>query len=137
MLRKDGKIALLERVPLFSQCGRRQLAEIARLADLVTLPAGTELIREGAKGSEFMVVVTGTGDVRRKGRKVASVGPGDVIGEMALIMDAPRSATVTTTSETTLLAVTASAFRQLLRQSPQLRARVLEAMAERLRPASI
>ena len=67
MLRKDGKIALLENVPLFSRCSKKQLAAIANLADLIQMPAGTELITEGAPGREFMIIVEGTGEVRRAG----------------------------------------------------------------------
>jgi CRP-like cAMP-binding protein len=137
VLRKDGKIELLKTVPLFSACNKKQLGEIAQMADIVDLPSGTELIREGASGREFMVIVSGSGEVRRKGRKIATIGPGDFIGEMALIMDAPRNATVKTTSDTTLLAVTTGAFWRLLRQSPDLRAKVMQAMGERLRPMSI
>ena len=110
MLRKDAKIELLKQVPLFSQCTKKQLAAIANVADLIGVPASTELIREGALGREFMVIVEGTVDVKRKGRKINSLGPGDFIGEVALISGGPRNATVTTTRKTSLLALTDRQF---------------------------
>jgi CRP/FNR family cyclic AMP-dependent transcriptional regulator len=134
MLRKDAKIELLKNVPLFSHCNKKQLAAIAGLADLVDLPAGTELIREGARGREFMVIVKGAGDVRRKGRKIDSIGPGDFIGELALISGGPRNATVQTTSDTSLLVVTDRQFWGLLEQSPEIQKSVLKALGERLQP---
>jgi len=85
VLRKDAKIELLKNVPLFSHCNKKQLASIASLADLISVPPGTQLITEGRPGLEFMVIVEGAGEVRRKGRKIDTLGPGDFIGEMALI----------------------------------------------------
>src|SRR6185369_16709909 len=104
VLRKDAKIELLKNVPLFSHCNKKQLASIASLADLISVPAGTQLITEGKPGLEFMVIVEGSGEVRRKGRKIDTLAPGDFIGEMALITGGPRNATVRTTTDTSLLA---------------------------------
>src|SRR5690242_1736015 len=118
MLRKDAKIELLKHVPLFSQCNKKQLAEIASLADLVDVPASTLLIREGAVGREFMVIVEGAVEVRRRGRKVTELGPGDFIGEIALISKAPRNATVITAKDSLLLAVTDRQFWGLLERAP-------------------
>jgi CRP/FNR family cyclic AMP-dependent transcriptional regulator len=132
MLRKDAKIELLRRVPLFAHCSKKQLAEIASLADLIDVPSGTQLIREGAQGNEFMVIVEGAVDVRRKGRKINALGPGDFVGEMALITGSPRNATVTTTGDTWLLAITRGQFWKLLEQSPTLQASVIKALGERL-----
>ncbi len=137
MLRKDSKIELLRNVPLFSRCNKKQLAAIASLADLVGLPAGTELIREGAQGREFMVIVEGAAEVRRKGRKIDTIGPGDFIGEMALIVGGPRNATVKTTSDASLLVVTDRQFWSLLDQAPEMQRSVLEALGERLQPLVI
>ena len=80
MLRKDGKIELLKQVPLFSHCSKKQLAEIATIATLIDLPAGTTLIREGAVGRDFMLIVQGAVEVRRKGRKINELGAGDSSG---------------------------------------------------------
>jgi CRP-like cAMP-binding protein len=137
MLRKDGKIELLKHVPLFSHCSKKQLAEIASIADLIDVPADTPLIREGAEGRDFMVIVEGAVDVERNGRKINELGAGDFVGEMALISGAPRNATVTTTQPTTLLAVTDRAFWGLLERAPDLQTSVIKAMGERLQPHDI
>src|SRR5437763_5754815 len=80
MLRKDAKIELLKRVPLFERCSKRELAQIAALADELDLPSPRDLTREGAAGWEFIVLVEGAADVVSKGRKVNELGPGDFVG---------------------------------------------------------
>jgi CRP/FNR family cyclic AMP-dependent transcriptional regulator len=137
MLHKDQKIGLMKNVPLFARCNKKQLAEIASLADLIQVQAGTELITEGAQGREFMVIVDGAGEVRRKGRKVTTLGPGDFIGEMALISGGPRNATVRTTSDTSLLVVTDRQFWRLLDEAPEIQTSVLRAMGERLQSLAV
>jgi CRP-like cAMP-binding protein len=137
VLRKDAKIELLKGVPLFSHCNKKQLASIAQLSDLVQVPAGTELIREGETGHEFLVFAEGTGEVRRKGRKIDTIGPGDFVGEIALLTGAPRNATVKTTSNAMLLAVTSRAFGGLLDEAPDIQKSVLKALAERLDPQTV
>ena len=137
MLRKDGKIELLTKVPLFSHCNKKQLTAIASLADLVDLPSGTELIREGAQGREFMVIVEGAVDVSRKGRKINTLGPGDFIGEMALISGGPRNATATTTTDASLLAITERQFWALLAEAPEIQTSVLKALGERLQSLAV
>jgi len=137
MLRKDAKIELLKHVPLFSQCNKKQLAEIASLADLVDVPASTLLIREGAVGREFMVIVEGAVEVRRRGRKVTELGPGDFIGEIALISKAPRNATVITSKDSLLLAVTDRQFWGLLERAPDMQVRVIKALGARLQPLDV
>ena len=135
--RKDGKIELLRKVPLFSHCNKKQLGEIATLADLIDLPAGTALIREGAVGREFMLIVEGAVEVRRKGRKINELGAGDFIGEMALISGAPRNATVTTSQDSSLLVVTDRGFWELLERAPDLQVSVIKAMGERLQSLDV
>lgn len=137
MLRKDGKIELLREVPLFSHCNKTQLGEIATLADLIDLPAGTPLTREGAVGREFMLIVEGAVEVRRKGRKINELGAGDFIGEMALITGAPRNATVTTSQDSSLLVVTDRGFWELLERAPDLQLSVIKAMGERLQSLDV
>ena len=132
MLRKNVKVELLKRVPLFARCSKRELEELAALADEVALPEGRKLTVEGASGREFIVLVEGHADVRRKGRKVNSLRSGDFLGEIALVTGTPRTATVTTTSPARVLVITAPAFRGLLRRMPSLQLKVLETLAERL-----
>jgi CRP/FNR family transcriptional regulator, cyclic AMP receptor protein len=137
MLRKDGKIELLKRVPLFSQCSKKQLSAIAGLTDLVTIPPGTNLIREGSYDRDFMLIVDGGVDVRRKGRKINTLGPGDYIGEIALLSGGARVATVTTTADTTLLVVGPRAFRDLLDNAPALQVSLIGVLASRLHALSV
>src|SRR5436190_21593235 len=132
MLHKDGKIELLKQVPLFSRCNKKQLAAIATLADLIDMPAGKLLVREGTLGRDFMVIVEGAVDVSRQGHKINALGPGDFIGEMALISGAPRNATVTTTRNSSLLVVTERQFWDLLEQTPGMQMSVIKAPGERL-----
>ncbi len=132
MLRKNAKVELLKRVPLFERCSKRELEELAGLADELTLPEGYKLTQEGASGKEFVVIVEGFADVRRKGRKVNSLRSGDFLGEIALVTGVPRTATVTTTTPARLLVITAPAFRSLLRRMPSLQLKVLETLAARL-----
>jgi CRP-like cAMP-binding protein len=134
VLRKNAKLELLKTVPLFSRCSKKELEEVAQLADEVDLPAGRNLATEGATGKEFVVIVEGGADVRRKGRKINTLGSGDFLGEIALIAGIPRTATVTTTEPSYVLVVTAQAFKQLLRDSPSIQLKVLEALAHRLPP---
>jgi CRP-like cAMP-binding protein len=135
-LRRNEKVERLSRVPLFAECSKRDLAVIARLAREVSLPAGHTLIREGSEAFSFFVILEGTAEVRRGGRRVATLGPGEFLGELALILRRPRNATVTLTSPARLLVVSAHNFRPLLLGSPQLQYKLLEGLAERLAPAS-
>jgi CRP-like cAMP-binding protein len=132
MLRKNAKLELIKRVPLFSGCSKRELEEIAAIADELSLAEGKELTREGARGQEFLVLIDGSADVRRKGRKVNSLGGGDFLGEIALVTGAPRTATVTTTAPSRMLVITARDFRTLLKHMPSLQIKVLETVASRL-----
>jgi CRP/FNR family cyclic AMP-dependent transcriptional regulator len=93
---------------------------------------GQELTHEGATGREFVVLVDGAANVRRKGRKVNTLGAGDFLGEIALITGTPRTATVTTTAPSRILVVTARDFRTLLRRMPSLQMKVLDTLASRL-----
>ena len=130
-LRQDAKVGLLLKVPLFARCSKRELAAIAALASEVNLPAGHTLIREGAQAFSFFVLVEGTADVDQNDRVIATLGPGDFMGELALLLRRPRTATVTLTSPARLLAVSAHNFRTLLERSPQLQFKLLETLAER------
>jgi CRP/FNR family transcriptional regulator, cyclic AMP receptor protein len=132
VLRKNAKLELIKRVPLFSDCSKRELDEVAAIADELSIQEGKELTHEGATGYEFLVLIDGSADVRRKGRKVNTLGAGDFLGEIALITGTPRTATVTTTSRSRMLVITARDFRTLLRRMPSLQIKVLEAVASRL-----
>ena len=136
-LGRDQKTELIRKVPLFSRCSRAELKEIAKLADEIDLRQGKEMTREGAPGREFFVLLDGTADVRKKGRKINTLGAGDFFGEISLVSRQPRTATVTATSPVRALVVTDDSFRHLLDESPQIKTKVMEAMAERLAPETL
>jgi len=137
MLGHNSKIDLIKRVPLFSSASKAELTEIASIADEIDLPAGKAVIEEGDAGREFFVLIEGTADVTRGGKRVASIGPGDFFGEIALIAKTPRNATITTTSPVRALVITDRAFKQLLDHSPTIAVGVLVALAERLAPTTL
>jgi len=109
---------------------------VSRIADEIDLPAGKTLIKEGTPGREFFVLVDGTAEIRRKGRKIDSAGSGDFFGEMALLSDQPRNATVVTTSPVDALVVTARNFRMLIETNPLIALKVMRAVADRMPPTS-
>ena len=124
-------------MPLFSRCSRKELAEVASIADEIDLPAGRVLMREGERGTEFFVLLDGSADVLRNGRKINKLGDGDFFGEIALVSRSDRTATVTTSEPSRLLVITEQAFRALLDHAPQIQIRVLEALADRLAPSTL
>lgn len=126
-------VAALDRVPLFSGLSKRQLNEVAKVAFGDGYAAGDVIVKEGDAGQKLVVLVEGTADVVRKGRKLASVGPGDVIGEIALIDGRPRTAAVVATSPGVGIVVYSSGFRKLLDTVPALSRNIMLALAERLR----
>ena len=131
-LHKDAKTDLLRNVPLFASCSKTELQRIASLADELDLADGATLIREGERGREFIVIAEGTVRVTRNGKQIRDLGAGDFIGEIALVADVPRTATVTATSPVRLLVVTDRAFRGLLEQMPSIAKKVLQSLGERL-----
>jgi len=132
VLRKNTKIELLKRVPLFAGCSKAQLGQIATIADEIDLPEGKVMIRQGESGRQFYVVVEGSVSVTRNGRKLPVRGGSEFFGEIALLADSPTTATVTTTSATHALVITKSSFRGLMAASPEIQLKVLRALAERL-----
>jgi CRP-like cAMP-binding protein len=132
LLRRDDRIELIRETPLFENLSRRELARVARIVEEQELEAGTELITEGAPGDTFFVVVEGELDVRRRGRRVARLGPGSFVGEIALLSRAPRVATVTAATALRVLALDGDDFVGLLDSIPELWLKVARALAERI-----
>jgi CRP/FNR family transcriptional regulator, cyclic AMP receptor protein len=131
-LGKKSKTDLLGSVPLFAGLSKKELGEVAMIADEIDLPAGREVIAEGDRGREFFVLVDGTAKATRKGRTVNAMGPGTWFGEIALVAHVPRTATVTTTSPVRLLVVTEAAFSGLMTRIPAIAVKVLQSVGERL-----
>lgn len=131
-LRKDAKVEMMKRVPLFAELSGRELGQVASVADELDLREGRELTTEGKPGREFFVLLEGSADVRRNGRKVATLGPGDFFGEVALVSDRPRTATVVARTPVRVLVVTDRSFRSLLERMPSIQLKVLKAVVSRL-----
>jgi len=136
-LRKDAKIELLRRIPLFSQCSKRDLGSISSIADEIDLKEGKELTRQGRLGREFFVLIEGSADVRKNNRKIASLKAGDFFGEIALMHQAPRTATVKASSPVRALVIMERDFKRLLDEQPEIQRKVLVALAERLEPTTL
>jgi CRP/FNR family cyclic AMP-dependent transcriptional regulator len=131
-LGRNAKTDLLKRVPLFSGCSKAELQKLASVADEIDLRDGATLTREGRPGREFFVLVEGTVEVTQGNEKVADLSDGDWFGEIALLTNAPRTATVTATSPVRVLVVTDRAFRQVVETTPSIAVKVLERVGERL-----
>ena len=132
LLRADTRVDLIRGLPLFELCSKRDLRRIAALADEREIAAGTELIREGEPGSEFYVVVDGEVDVRRRGRRVARLGAGSYVGEIALLSRSPRTATVVAATPRRVLAISGRDFVALLDTLPELWLKVARTLADRV-----
>jgi CRP/FNR family transcriptional regulator, cyclic AMP receptor protein len=137
IVRRDEKVRIISRIPLFEACSQAELARIATITTQVDVPDGEVLIREGETGELFFVLVKGSAEVRKGTRRIATLGAGDFAGELALLTDAPRTATVTTTSPVTALRATRKGFSALLETSPRIQQKVLRALAGRLAPTAI
>jgi CRP-like cAMP-binding protein len=135
-LRKNAKIELLAKVPLFAGLSKSQLAQLASIADELDLRQGKVLIREGERGREFFVLVEGEAEVRRKGKKLATRRKGEFFGEIALVSNVPRVATVTAISPVHVLVIRDKEFRVLVQRVPAIALKVLEAVADRLPTAN-
>lgn len=130
---RDPKVELLRGVELFRGCTQDQLRAIGRAFDLVELPAGQVLTRQGRAGTEAFVLASGSAEVTIDGDPIASLGTGSVIGEMALIDRGRRTATVTLSSDATVLVADPQRFRAVLAEVPQVAQNVLMSLSGRLR----
>jgi CRP/FNR family transcriptional regulator, cyclic AMP receptor protein len=131
-LGKNAKIELLKHVPLFSGCTKSELREIALSSDEIDLPSGRVLTREGQRGREFFVLVSGTARVTRDGKTLAELKDGDWFGEIALLTHTPRTATVTATSPVQVLVLTDRAFKRVVESMPRIALKVLASVGQRL-----
>jgi CRP-like cAMP-binding protein len=131
-LSKNEKVELVRRVPLFAECTKAELVEVAISADEREAAEGARLAEEGARGREFFILVEGTVVVSRGRRKLAELGPGDWFGEIAILTYKPRTATVTATSPVRLLVIGDRAFRRVVETTPRIALKVLRSVAERL-----
>jgi CRP-like cAMP-binding protein len=129
----DPKVDLIASVSVFAGLGRRELEQVARLMDAVEVPPGKVLMRQGENGNEMFVIATGRVSIERNGRVIGERGPGAAIGEMSLLSEGPRTATVTTLEPSRLLYAGHREFHSLMDAHPTIRLHVLEGLANKIR----
>jgi CRP/FNR family transcriptional regulator, cyclic AMP receptor protein len=128
----DAKVDALRKAPLFEGLSKKELEELARLADDLEVPEGKVLTRQGDTGREFFVLMDGEVEVERDGQSLGRRGAGDFIGEIALIEDIPRTATVTAATSVRLFVLTGQSFRSVVEAQPEVENKVLRTLARRL-----
>ncbi len=130
---ESGVAGALSNVALFSQCSKRELRLVAKLAKTKTVRESTSLTLEGEAGDTMFVILSGHATVHKGGRKLAELGTGDVVGELAILCKAPRNATVTTTTETQVATISRRDAHRLIADAPGFSRKLLEALAYRVR----
>jgi CRP/FNR family transcriptional regulator, cyclic AMP receptor protein len=133
---QDAKVKALKGAPLFDGLSRKELAQLARVSEDLEVEPGTVLCKEGDIGQEFFVIVNGKIKVTRRGRRIAVRGAPDFVGEIALLEELPRTATVTAETSVRLFVLTGKDFRHLLDENPSVERKVLRALARRLAETS-
>jgi CRP/FNR family cyclic AMP-dependent transcriptional regulator len=132
LFNQDTKVQALKRAPLFEGLSRKELVDLARHTEDLEVPAGEVLCKEGDTGREFFVIVDGEIEVTTNGRRVAERGSGDFVGEIALLEDTTRTATVTAKTPLRVFVLTREDFRKLVRESPKVERKVMQALARRV-----
>ncbi len=130
---RDEKLELLRSIPLFAGFGRRELERLGQLTDLVDLPEGRVLMRQGDTGSEAFLIMEGSARVERDGRVLSERTNGEILGEIAILDEGRRTATVTLTAPSRLLVVGHRDFHALMDEMPDVRLKVLTELARRVR----
>lgn len=129
----DEKLALIRSVPMFASCDDREIERIGMLAEEVDLPAGRVLFSQGDNASELFIVVSGQVRVERDGAVLAMRGPGEFFGEIALVSEGTRTASATCETDCRLFVLVHRDFHSLMDEFPNLKMRVLETLAQRVR----
>jgi CRP/FNR family cyclic AMP-dependent transcriptional regulator len=122
----------LEPVPLFAGLSHKEREKVARWADAIELPADKHLLDEGRLPHEFFVILDGEVEVTHGGERLATLGPGDFFGEIALIEHGRRTASVVTTTPTTLAVMSPASFAAMRREMAEVALRIDDAIRERL-----
>ena len=128
----DQKQAMLAGVPLFAGLSRYDLGELAMQCDEVDVASGYVLAQEGRSGQEFFIIIEGTVGIDRAGAHLRDLGPGDFLGELALLSKGPRTASATALTDCRVVVLSRGPFQTLLGDHREIREAVLEAMADRL-----
>jgi CRP/FNR family cyclic AMP-dependent transcriptional regulator len=131
----DARAARLKAVPLFAHCDSKEIAFIVTQVEEMDFPAGRVLCSEGAFGGDFFILESGSADVTRGGKKIATMRPGDFFGEIALVDGGKRTATVTTTVASRAFVLGPRQFQNVLHQNVEVIHSVMKALATRVREA--
>ena len=134
MRSRDEKVELLRNVPLFAACSTKELRRIADIADELAFREGKILTKQGGPGREMFILLDGTVRVERNGVQINQLGPGDFLGEGALVLRKPRNATITATSPLRALVITDANFNELLLADGRISGKVHETLAARAPP---
>lgn len=132
-LMADPTVAALARVPLFSGLSTRDLATIASHASERTISAGTEITHQGDPGDEFFIVADGEVEISIDGREVRRLGPGDFLGEIALVFGGKRTATARAAKASTLFVLGRADFDAMVKRYPRIEDKILTSVSERMR----
>jgi len=123
----------LRRIPLFAGCTKKELERLARAGDEVDMTAGSLLADQGQTGREAFVILAGSVSVRRNGRKVATLGPGAIVGELSLLDHGPRTATVTCDTDCKVFVISQRHFLAVLDDVPTIGHKLMASLAGRIR----
>ena len=129
----------LRELDLFSEASRSELAVIGKQLTRLKVKAGRVLVREGAIGNEFMILVNGMAEVTQGGRSIATIGRGDLVGEMALLQGpghGRRNATVTAITDAEIYAGSPAEFRRIIDAAPSVAEKVKQTVASRTQIAT-
>lgn len=133
MASKTAQLEHLRNVPLFAGCSKKELQAVHRAGDEITMADGTVIIDQGQLGREAFVILDGAVTVKRRDRKIATLGPGDIVGELALLDHGPRTASATCEGDCTLFVLDQRHFRGVIEDHPAIAMKLLTALAERIR----
>lgn len=125
----------LARVPIFANCTAEEIAAIAAVAQESAFQAGQIIVTQGTPGQAFYLILSGRVEIIRDGQSLGAFGPGDFFGEMSLLDQAPRSATIRALDATTCLMLSSWDFKSLLERYPSIAVKLLEVLSRRLRVA--
>ena len=128
----DTKVDALRQCPLFAELSRDELQELAKTTEDLEVDEGKVLCRQGEPAQEFFVIIEGDAEATKDGESLRTMGPGDFFGEIGLIEDIPRTATVTAATPLRFFVLTRQSFWGMLDRMPGVERKILRALAKRL-----
>ncbi len=133
MASKKFQLESLKNVPLFNACSKKELETVAKAADEIMMTEGSLIVDQGQTGREAFVILSGEVTIKRSGRKVATLGAGDVVGELSLLDHGPRSASAICATDCTLLVIDQRRFVSVLNDVPSIAYKLMGVLASRIR----